>query len=256
MAHDQAADSDTAIYSTQPLTYYVDLDTMPLPQGFSGDTMSALVDFIYSTLAEDLPVLDRMALIQASAPHLLVTDPFGRAIWLDSKNRVRAFDRAGYAHAGGRSIAWILEPVPGAYRVQVRGKPGSNFSVHMVDLQFLGHGNAPLAEDFAWHGRFGSSGVAAKRFSVHGTALWPELNPHESSTNVKPLTLVRFTLADSVIPLGVVGVRWRFGDGDSATGKGAAHRYRKPGRYTPTVTVTDVVGYTATARLPVIVVTR
>jgi len=255
MAHNQATDSDAAIYSTQPLIYYVDLDTMPLPQGFSGNTVSALVAFIYSTLADDLPVLDRMALIQASTPHLLITDPFGRSIWLDSKNRTHAFDGAGYAHVGGRSIAWSLEPVPGTYHVQVRGRPGSKFSVHMVDLQFLGHGSAPLAENFAWHGRLGLSGTAAKLFSVRGTALSPALHPHESGTRVNPLAQVRFTLADSVIPLGVVSVGWRFGDGDSATGRRAVHRYQKPGRYAPTVTVTDGAGYTVTVKLPVIVVT-
>ena len=256
MAHNQATDSDAALYSTQPLTYYVDLDTMPLPQGFSGNTIGALVDFIYSTLADDLPVLDRMALVQASTPHLLVTDPFGRAIWLDSKNRTHAFDGAGYAHVGGRSIAWVLEPVPGTYHVQVRGRPGSTFSVHVVDLQFLGHGGAPLVENFAWHGRLDLSGKAAKRFDVDGTALSPALNPHESSTRVKPMALVRFKLADSVIPLGVVTVRWSFGDGDSATGRRAAHGYHRPGRYTPTVTVTDAAGYSATVKLPVIIVRR
>src|SRR5262249_12486972 len=86
MAHNRTTNSDTAVYSTQPLTYYVDLDTLPLPKAFSGDTMSALVDFIYSTLAGNLPVLDRIALIQVPSEHLLVTNPFGRPIGRDRKN--------------------------------------------------------------------------------------------------------------------------------------------------------------------------
>jgi hypothetical protein len=255
-ALNQATDTDRKIYSTQPLTYYVDLDTLPLPQGFSGDTMSALVDFIYSTLAQDLPVLDRVALIQNPSAHLFVTNPFGHHIGLDSKNRTHTFPGVGYVEAGGRSLAWILEPGRGAYNLSVRGKSGSKFSVDMADLQFLGHGTAPLVENFAWNGRLGDGGTATRRFDVRGTALSPKLHPHESATRVSPLTRVHFTLADSVITLGTAKVLWQFGDGRSAGGSLAAHRYRKPGRYTPTVTVTDAVGYTVTAKLPVIVVKR
>jgi hypothetical protein len=256
MAYSQATNSDTAIYSTQPLTYYVDLGTLPLPLGFSGDTMSALVDFIYSTLAQNLPVLDRIALVQDPAAHLLVTNPFGRQIGIDSKNRTHAFAGAGYSEVGGRSIAWILEPQLGRYHVSVRAKSGSKFSVDMADLQFLGHGTAPLVENFAWNGKLGHTGTATRRFLVHGTALSPALAPHETKTRVKPLTRVYFTLADSVITLGIKKVLWLFGDGTRATGKLAAHRYHKPGRYTPSVTVTDAVGYTVTVNLPVIVVKR
>lgn len=256
MAHSQVTNSDTAIYSTQPLTYYVDLDTLPLQQGFSGDTMSALVDFIYSTLAQNLPVLDRIALIQNPSGHLFITNPFGRRIGLDSNNQTHAFPGVGYAEVGGRSIGWILEPVFGAYHVSVRATPGSKFSVDMADLQFLGHGAAPLVENFAWNGTLGAAGAATRRFSVHGTALAPALRPHESLTRVKPLTWIHFTLAHSVITLGIGRVLWLFGDGTRATGRVAAHRYHKPGRYTPTVTVTDAVGYTETVKLPVIVVKR
>ena len=256
MAYSQATGSDTAIYSTQPLTYYVDLDTLPLPQGFSGDTMSALVDFIYSTLAQNLPVLDRIALIQAPSGHLLVTNPSGRRIGLDSNNRAHAFDGAGYVEVGGRSIAWILEPVFGAYHVSLRATPGSKFSLDMADLQFLGHGTAPLVENFAWNGTLGASGSAANAFSVRGTALAPALLPRESATRVKRLTWISFTVAHSVIPLGIAKALWLFGDGTRAIGRQVAHRYRKPGRYTVTLTVTDAVGYTDTVKLPVIVVKR
>ena len=255
-AHNQVTSSDSPLYSTQPLTYYVDLDTLPLPQGFSEDTMSALVNFIYPTLAQNLSVLDRIALIQAPSGHLLVTNPFGRLIGLDSANRTHAFAGVGYAEVAGRSIAWILEPVRGSYHVSVRATPGSAFSVDVADLQFLGHGAAPLVENFAWNGTLGSTGTATKRFSVHGTALSPILTPHESTTRTTPLTRVRFTLTGSVIPLGIHKVIWLFGDGTRRRGKIAAHRYARPGRYTPRVTVTDAVGYTVTVELPVVVVKR
>lgn len=256
MAHNQSGNSDTAIYATGPLTYYVDLDTLPLPQNFSGDTISALVDFIYSTLGQNLPVLDRIALIQDPPAHLLITDPFGRVIGVDSKSKSHGFAGAGYAEVGGRSIAWILEPVLGDYHVAVRGRSGTAFHVDVADLQFLGHGTDPLIENFAWKGSLGGSGTATKRFAVRGTALAPVLRPHESAARVRRLTRVRFTLTNSVIPLGIARVVWQFGDGTRATGRTAAHRYRRTGRFTPAVTVTDAVGYTVTVKLPVITVRR
>ncbi len=254
MAHNQVTNTDTAIYSTQPLTYYVDLDTLPLPAGFSGDTMSALVDFIYSTLAENIPVLDRIALIQAPSGHLLVINPRGRRIGLDSKNQAHAFAGVGYTEVGGRSIAWMLEPAVGDYNVSVRAQAGSTFSVDMADLQFLGHGEGPLVENFTWNGTLGHTGTATKRFSVRGTALSPVLSPTESQTRVKPHARVRFTLGESVTPLGISKVVWLFGEGSRATDRSTKHRYSKPGHYTPTLTVTDAVGYTVTVKLPTIVV--
>jgi hypothetical protein len=256
MAPIQATNSDTAIYSTRPLTYYVDLDTLPLPQGFTGDAMSVLVDFIYSTLAQNLPVLDRIALIQDPSAHLLVTDPLGRRVGLDGKNRTHGFAGAGYAEAGGRSIAWILEPVGGNYHVSLSGKARSAFSVAVADLQFLGHGTAPLVENFAWNGTLGAAGTATRRFGVRGTGLCPVLTPHESRTRVRPLTWVHFTLTGSAIPLGIAKALWLFGDGTRASGRRAAHRYRRTGRYTPALTVTDRAGYKVTVELPVIVVRR
>src|SRR5215469_4247197 len=253
MAHVQATNSDTAIYTTRPLTYYVDLDTMPPPQQ-GQTTMSALVDFIYSTLTENLPAIDRIALIQGTSAHLLVTNPFGREIGLDRRNRTHSFAGVGYAEAGGRSIAWILEPVLGPYQVRARATPGSRFNVDVADLQFLGHGTAPLIENFTWTGTTGSSGIAEKVFRVHGTALAPVVTPHASNTTVTPLTAVRFTLTGSVIPLGTAHVLWQFGDGATAVGRPAVHKYQKAGRYLPTVTVTDGAGVTVTVKMPVIVV--
>jgi PKD repeat protein len=40
---------------------------------------------------------------------------------------------------------------------------------------------------------------------------------------------------------------WRFGDGRSATGVRVRHVYRKPGRYSVTVTAADSSGQTTTA---------
>src|SRR5260370_2957884 len=130
-----------------------------MPQGFDGDTMSALVDFICSTLAENLPVIDRIAFVQAPSVHLLVTNPFGREIGLDRRNRSHSFAGVGYAEVGGRSVAWILEPVVGNYQVRVRARTGSTFSVDVADLQMLGHGSSPLIENLTWKGTLGRRGI-------------------------------------------------------------------------------------------------
>jgi hypothetical protein len=185
---------------------------------------------------------------------LLVTNPFGREIGLDRRNRTHSFAGVGYTEVGGRSVAWILEPVLGPYQVKARATPGSRFNVDVADLQFLGHGTAPLIENFTWTGTLGSSGIAKKEFRVHGTALAPVVTPHASRTTVTPATTVRFTLTGSVIPLGIANVTWQFGDGATAVGRPAVHQYRKAGRYFPTVTVTDAVGVTVTVKMPVIVV--
>jgi hypothetical protein len=252
-----AVNSDVELYTTRPVTYYVDLDTLPGSPGSTGTfqaTMQALAAYVEATLSQNLPAIDRIALFQAPPRHLLVTNPFGRTVGIGGNNTVRRFAGAGYAQVGGRSVAWILEPVLGDYHVSLTGRVGSKFRADVADLQFLGHGAAPLIENFAWNGVFGRAGTASKKFSVHGTALSPVLVPHESHTKVKPLTQVRFTLTDSVIPLGITKAVWRFGDGTKATGRPTVHRYRKVGRYTPTLTVTDAAGDTVTVKLKTIIV--
>lgn len=46
----------------------------------------------------------------------------------------------------------------------------------------------------------------------------------------------------------LVRYRWAFGDGHGATGRKVTHAYRRPGRYTARLTVTDGSGHTATVR--------
>ncbi len=253
----QVGSSLTEIYRTRPLTYYIDLATLPNAPPSSGtfqDTLQALESFVYGVIGQNVPPIDRIALIQDPSAHLLVADPQGRMLGIDSHQIAHSFAGGGYTEAGGRSIAWILEPVLGDYHVSMTGPAGLTFSTDVADLQFLGHGSAPLIENFTWLGTLPANGAVSKRFFVRGTALSPVLTPHVSQTRVRPLTQVRFTLTGSVIPLGIASVVWRFGDGTSTTRHPAAHRYHKAGRYMPTVTVTDAVGDTVTVNLPVIVV--
>lgn len=46
----------------------------------------------------------------------------------------------------------------------------------------------------------------------------------------------------------IVGYRWQFGDGKSASGARVRHAFRRPGHYTVRLTVTDSTGQRATAR--------
>jgi PKD repeat protein len=255
----QGESPSVEMYTTRPATYYVDLDALPnapSPSGTFQDTMEALATYVYSTLGQNVPAIDRIALIGDPPQHLLVTNPLGRAVGIDSKNRTHGFSGGGYAEVGRRSFAWILEPVVGDYHVSVNGPGGSKFSTEFADLQFLGHGTAPLLESFSWAGSLPRDGYLRKRFSIRGTALAPVLTPHASKARVKVRKQIRFTLTGSVIPLGIAQVVWLFGDGTRAVGRPAAHRYRKAGRYFPTVTVTDAVGDTVTVKMPVIVVKR
>ena len=66
--------------------------------------------------------------------------------------------------------------------------------------------------------------------------------------------MLKRSLGESVTPLGISKVVWLLGDGSRATDRSTKHRYSKPGHYTPTLTVTDAVGYTVTVKLPTIVV--
>jgi PKD domain len=245
------------IYTTPPLTYYADLSAMPgapaQPASFH-DILQSLETYIHTTLIQNLPMVDRVGMIQDPPAHLSVTDPLGRTFGLGPDHKTSAFPGSGYTEAGGRSIAWILEPVPGRYRVTASGQPISRFSTDFTVMQFLGHGTDPLTQNTAWHGILGLTGTASRTFVVGGTSIQPVLTAHESHTRCKRSQAVTFTLAGSVIPYGPATISWSFGDGTHATGMTVSHQYTTPGTYTPTVAVTNALGATATQALPPIVV--
>jgi hypothetical protein len=252
-------DHGVKIYSTPPLTYYVDLSQ--LDGGLSASTpfQKILQDtetFIHRTLIGNLPMVDKIGIVQDPPANLLVTDPLGRTVGMGSDHKVQTFPGAGYARVGDRSIAWIIEPVPGAYHVTADGKPGSKFHTDFTLLQFLGHGKDPLSGTTQWHGVLGHHGTAARKFAAKGTSLQPLIRAHESRTRARRHQLVSFSLAHSVIPFGRVRVAWTFGDGKTATGKAPSHRYAKAGRFTPTVTVTDALGTSVKVQLKSITVRR
>lgn len=247
------------VYSTQPLTYYVDLSALPgapAPSVPFQDILQSVETYIHTTLIQNLPMVDRVGIVQDPPAHLSITDPLGRTVGLDRNHKNSAFPGAGYTEIGGRSIAWILEPVPGTYRVTASGLPLSSFSTDFTVLQFLGHGTDPLTQNTAWQGNTGLTGTATRTFRVGGTSVEPVLTPHETHTRCRRSQAITFSLAGSVIPFGPATITWSFGDGTHATGMTASHQYATPGTYTPTVTVTNALGVTATQALPPIVVTQ
>lgn len=247
------------VYSTQPLTYYVDLDQ--LGGAAASDSFPGILQdtetFIHTTLIENLPMVDKIGIVQDPPANLLITDPLGRTVGMGSDHKVQTFPGAGYARFGKRSIAWIIEPLPGTYHVTADGKPNSQFHTDFTLLQFLGHGNSPLKSNTQWHGVLGHKGTAARKFPAKGTALQPQIRAHESRTRIRRHQTILFSLARSVVPFGKVKkVVWTFGDGKQVTGKKASHRYNKAGRFVPTVTVTDSLGTSVKLQLKAITVRR
>jgi PKD repeat protein len=63
---------------------------------------------------------------------------------------------------------------------------------------------------------------------------------------------VSFTASGSNDPDGTIAsYSWSFGDGGTATGATASHTYQNPGSYTAVLTVTDNLGATGTASVPI-----
>jgi hypothetical protein len=245
------------IYSTQPLTYYVDLSTLPgapaQPASFQA-ILQSVETYIHTTLIENLPMVDKVGIIQDPPANLSVTDPQGRTVGLSRFGKTTSFPGAGYAVVGNRSIAWILEPIPGTYRVTASGQPRSAFRTDFTVLQLLGHGTNPLTQNTPWPGTLGLTGTASATFSVGGASLEPTLTPHEVYIPWRPLLTVSFSLAGSSLPFGSAAVTWDFGDGTHATGLSVSHRYAAVGKYTPKVTVTTALGTTVTEALPPVIV--
>ena len=258
-ARSSATGKQLTLYSAGPLTYYVDLDSMPNPAGPSAtftQTMQALESFIRSTLLQNVPVIDKIALFQATTDRSQVTDPLSRLVGVGKEAKVtRSFPDAGYAKAGGRSIAWVFEPVPGTYHVTVRGKRGSKFQADFTVLQLLGHGFSPLIKTISWKASLGRGGTATSKFPEAGDAVAPVPQAHENHTRIAKGEKVSFNLHHSAIAFIPAKLAWSFGDGSKAHVSPVAHSYKRDGHFVPAVTVTNALGYSVTVTLPVIDVT-
>ncbi len=249
--------SGDKLYQTPALTYYADLTQLGLtPTSSFQDDVQKAETFIHTTLVSNLPMVDRLGLVQDPPASLLVTDPLGRTVGLDASGKVETFPGAGYAKIGNRTLAWIFEPVPGTYHVTADGKPDSQFHTDFTVLQFLGHGKDPLRANTSWRGTLGHNGKSSRMFSAKGASLQPQIKASESRTRAVRHQVVRFSLT-AIFPFGKLKKAvWAFGDGKQATGKTASHRYAHADRFTPEVTVTDALGTSVTIKLKTIVVRR
>ncbi|UPV73847.1 PKD domain-containing protein [Halorussus limi] len=79
----------------------------------------------------------------------------------------------------------------------------------------------------------------------------PDAAAAANRTAVEVGAPVRFDANNSSDERGIASYRWAFGDGTTATGRTAAHRYDAAGTYEATVTVTDAGGNAATANVTV-----
>jgi len=258
-ARSAATGKQLTLYSTGPVTYYVDLAALPNNPGSSASftqTMLALESFIRTTLLQNIPVIDKIALVQVAPDRLQVTDPLGRLVGVGKDTKVtRSFPDAGYAKAAGRSVAWIFEPVPGAYHITIRGKAKSKFQADFTILELLGHGVNPIVKNISRKASLGGGGTATSKLHQAGQADAPVPQAHESRTHAAKGQQVMFNLDHTVVTFGPAKVRWSFGDGAKASHSSTAHRYKKAGHFTPEVTVTNALGYSVTVQLPVITVT-
>jgi hypothetical protein len=258
-ARSAATGKQLTIYSTGPVTYYVDLDTMPNSPGSSAtftQTMQALESFIRNTMLRNIPVIDKIALFQTTPDRSQVTDPLGRLVGVGTDTRVtRSFPGAGYAKVGGRSVAWVFEPVPGTYHVTIRGKANSKYQADFTILELLGHGGNPIISNISRKASLGRGGTATSKVPEAGQADVPVPQPHESHTRIAKGQKVTFNLHHSVIGFTPAKVTWSFGDGSKATVSPVTHTYKRAGHFVPEVTVTNALGYSVTVSLHVVDVT-
>jgi PKD repeat protein len=90
----------------------------------------------------------------------------------------------------------------------------------------------------------GLTDTDAQQVTVAGQP--PQDNPPVASFNVVMDWMVANVTSTSTDDKGIVSTAWDFGDGATAMGLTASHKYATPGMWTITLTVTDTIGQTGT----------
>ncbi len=155
------------LYTTQPLTYYVDLDSL-LGPGYTddlGSVVQKLESYIHRKLVANLPAVDKIGIVQDPPAHVLVTDPLGRQVGWSPQGAVD-FPGSGYLEVGDRSLAWILDPVAGPYTVDAIAPPGQSYSLEVATIDLLGRGDDPSITSAVTTGTVPKSGVSRHTYAM------------------------------------------------------------------------------------------
>ena len=119
---------------------------------------------------------------------------------------------------------------------------------HRVNSTTPGIMMPPLAK-----GRVDERGVALLKEWIDGMNTPPTaVASSDRTTGNAPLT-VTFTGSASTDDRGMASYAWEFGDGATATAADPSHLYTAPGKYTATLTVTDLDGLTSTTSIDILV---
>lgn len=149
-----------SVHSLTPLAYWVDLTAL----GAAGDERSfgtvleRALGLVHRTLAEDLPVIAPLAVVETGSGGLTATGPGGSVSGPGGPGATTA-----HVTRGGHSFAVFLRARPGAHRVVVRRVPGGTARLSLMVVRPGVRARPDIAHATV---RPGPRGVAVARFSV------------------------------------------------------------------------------------------
>ncbi|MGB7450247.1 MAG: PKD domain-containing protein, partial [Ornithinimicrobium sp.] len=151
----------------------------------------------------------------------------------------------------GLLTAGINEPIEAmgdGQRILDPGNAERSQLYHRVNSTTPGIMMPPLAK-----GRVDERGVALLKEWIDGMNTPPTaVASSDRTTGNAPLNIV-FTGSGSTDDRGMASYAWDFGDGATSTLADPSHLYTAPGKYTATLTVTDLDGLTSTTSIDILV---
>ena len=164
--------ADQRVFSTGPLTYYVDLETLFGTGAVNFDTMlQQLETYYHLTLISKLPIISPLAIIQDPPSHMTITDPQGRSIGWQPDGSVASAPGAGYFETDDRSIAVIADPTSGAYTVKATGSAGAAFSIDFALIDPTPSAGLPTATTSSATGVLPPGGTTTTSFTADSSGV-------------------------------------------------------------------------------------